>query len=139
MKTGALAATAFLALALADSAKGVTQGDAPADQLVPYATVRQALIKTGYHPLTLKHGADDYFCSGDDLCRTYPEVLSCVVAGAPACRMVFFSSVERKYLLVLTNSDRISAMMTLAKMDASTSISRISSSASNVRCCQGNT
>jgi hypothetical protein len=105
------------ALAFAASAKGATQGDGPADQLVPYATARQALIKTGYHPLVLRHGDDDYFCGEDDLCRTYPEVLSCAVAGAPACRMAFFNSVERKYLLVLTNSDRTSGMMAVARMD----------------------
>lgn len=64
------------------------------------------------------HGEDDYFCGSDDLCRTYPEVLSCVVAGAPACRMAFFNATERKYILVLTNSDQASAMMVIARMDA---------------------
>lgn len=118
MKTIVLVSSVFLALAFATSAKEVPPGSAPADQPALYTSVRQVLIKSGYQPLSLKHGDDDYFCGSDDLCRTYPEVLSCAVAGAPACRMAFFNSAERKYLLVLTNSDRTPAMMAIARMDA---------------------
>ena len=94
------------------------RGDGAAMGGQPYSAMRARMIKDGFQPLVLKHGGDDYFCTGDVLCRTYPEVLSCVMAGAPACRMAFFNSAKNKYLLVITNSDHL-PMMATTTMDAS--------------------
>lgn len=84
----------------------------------PYETVRAALIAADYKPLVLKHTTDDYFCVGDGLCQTYPEVLSCVATGRPACRMAFFRPRDRKYRLVITNGDAAPLSVRLT-MDAS--------------------
>ena len=42
----------------------------------------------------------------------HPEVLSCAMAGAPACRMAFFNRAKGKYMLVITNSDHLPMMVT---------------------------
>ena len=122
VRSVALAALAGLALCLrmasADTPDGHGNGVATGDQSPAYVAVRAKMVASGFKPLVLKHDANDYFCAGDDLCRTYPEVLSCVMAGAPACRMALFNQASGRYMLVITNSDHLPMMVT-TMMDAS--------------------
>jgi hypothetical protein len=74
------------------------------DKRYSYDSTREGLIKLGYKALVLKHSGKDFFCN-DGLCERYPEVLSCLAAGKPACRMVFFRPSDGKYLLVITDGD----------------------------------
>jgi len=77
-----------------------------------YNAVRAQMIKQGTKPLMLKHGGIDDFCVAG-LCEKYPEVLSCVAGGRPACRMAFVmpaASPDRRYMLVVTDGDRAPLM-----------------------------
>jgi hypothetical protein len=117
MKAGLLgfAAMAGLALLLQAAAADIPDAKGAADahaEPLHYEILRAKMVASGFKPLVLKHDANDYFCIGDDLCRTYPEVLSCVMAGAPACRMAFFDPAKRNYVLVITNSDHLPLMVT---------------------------
>jgi hypothetical protein len=68
----------------------------------PYGEVRAALIKEGYRPASLKHDPDDLFCTGRQLCKTYPEVIDCSGTGVSSCTFAFGKANNSGYLVVIT-------------------------------------
>jgi hypothetical protein len=63
-----------------------------------YPSVRSALIRQGYKPLTLKE--TDYKSCPDRICERYAETLACQGMSGDPCQFVFYRASDRTYRVV---------------------------------------
>lgn len=77
------------ALAISISTPGLAQNNVSRLLYKPYATVRAALIREGYRPLTQVKDVDDDACGYLDLCNKWPEVVTCDGSPVYTCIFVF--------------------------------------------------